>query len=246
MPPHSNRKTTTLTDTHSTPPSPAEEPTPQEIAAAGVIRPLEELPSPWQVKGNPRMIEEPTLAALSPEDRQKVIQNASRSNDPDALNVALHGFLRERSAEFRLKAGAGEGATATEREAISQINQLRLLSEEHSRLEAELAEVREHRTELDAHGNPVAVPVYALQGASRAAREARMNEIRHQQALIAGVQGEEALKRAAREDAIRIREVRAAIADRDEIERRAHEIVREDRLNAAAAAKAKFLRGGPQ
>lgn len=226
-----------------TPPSPDEEPTAEEIAAAGAMRPLGELPSPWTVKGNPPIISEPTLAALSPEDRQTVIQRASGSNHPDALNDALQGFLRERSAEFRLMAGAGEGATHTEREALSQLNQLRLLGAERDRIQAELTEVREHRTETDERGNPVAVPVHALQGSARAAREARLHEINHQAALIAGVEGEAALKQAARSDAIRTRELKAALFEREEIERRAREMVREDRINAAARTKAKFLKG---
>jgi hypothetical protein len=70
-----------------------------------------------------------------------------------------------------------------------------------------------------------------------------MAEIAHEMALIAGIQGEAALKRAAREDAIRARELKAAAFERDEIERRARELVREDRINAAAQSKAKFLKG---
>lgn len=232
-----------MSDTPNTPPSSDEEPTAEEVAAAGVMRPLEELPSPWTVKGRPKMIEKPTLSALSPEDRKIVIERAAGSNDPEALNAALQGFLRERSAEFRLKAGAGEGATATEREALSQMNQLRLLSDEHTRIEAELAEVREHRTEYGDDGNPVPVPVYAVQGSGRSAREARMEAIRHEMALIAGVEGEAALQRAARADALRIREFQAAIAERNEIKRRAQDMVREDRINEAARAKARFLKG---
>jgi hypothetical protein len=227
----------------NTPLSPDEEPTAEEIAEAGRMRQLEELPSPWTVKGNPPMIAEPTLGALSPEDRKAVIERAAGSRDPDALNVALRDFLRERSAEFRLKAGAGEGATATEREALEQMNQLRLLGEELGRIERELAEVREHRTELDANGNPVAVPVYSLQGDGRTGREARAEEIKHQMALVAGVQGEAALQRAAREDAIRARELRTAAYVASETKRRAQELALEERINAAARTRAKFLKG---
>ena len=224
------------------PPSPDNEPTAEEIAAAGAMRPLEELPSPFEVIGNPPMIAEPTLAALSPEDRRKVIDRAAGSG-PDALNVALHGFLRERSGEFRLKAGAGAGATETEREALSQMNQLRLLGEELGRIEAELAEVREHRTELDAKGNSVAVPVYVLQGDGRTGREARIEAIKHEMALVAGVQGEAALKRAARADAIRARELKTAAYVASETKRRASELALEEQINAAARTRAKFLKG---
>lgn len=232
-----------MTDTPDTPPSPDEEPSAEEIAAAGVMRPLEELPSPWTVKGSPAMISEPDLGSLSPEDRRTVIDRASGNSDPEALNAALHDFLRERSAEFRIKAGAGEGATETEREALSQMNQLRLLGDEYSRLKAELAEVREHSTEYDDNGNPMAVPVYAEEGASRRGRQFRMDEIKHQMALVAGVQGEAALMRAARSDALRNRQQQVDAYKHREIKRRAHEMVIEDEINAAARTKAKFLKG---
>jgi hypothetical protein len=233
-----------MTDTPDTPKSPDDEPTAEEVAAAGAMRPLEELPSPWTVKGNPKMLEKPSLGALSPEDRRTVIDRASGSNDPEALNAALHDFLRERSAEFRLKAGGGQGTTATEREALEQMNQLRLLGDEYRRLEAELAEVREHRTELDASGNAVAVPVYAVQGDGRRGRESRMDEIRHAMALVAGVQGEAALQRAARADALRIRQQKVDAYKHREIKRRAHEMALEEEINAAASNKARFLKGG--
>jgi hypothetical protein len=165
------------------------------------------------------------------------------SSRPEAITAALTTFLRERSADVRIRCGAGEGATETEREALDQMNQLRLMSEEFHRLETELAEVREHRTKCDANGNPVPVPVYALQGSLRSSRQNRLDEINEQMALVAGLQGEAAMTRAARTDALRIRKIQSDFADAREIDRRAHEMAREERLNAAASTKAKFLKG---
>jgi hypothetical protein len=225
------------------PANPDEEPTAAEIKAAGVIRSLDQLPSPWVVKGEPTVvIREPTLEALSPADQQTVIKNAG-STDPTAVSRALNAFLRDRSAEVRIRCGAGDGATETEREALDQMNQLRLLTEESHRLETELADVREHRTEYDANGNPVPVPVYALQGDLRSSRQHRLDEIREEMALVAGIQGEAALQRAARADALRIRKLNSEAFEVREIERRANEMVREDRINEAARTKAKFLKG---
>lgn len=231
-----------MTDTLNTPASPDEEPTAAELAAAGTMRPIEQLPSPWIVKGNPAVISAPTLEALSQADRQTVLSSAG-TNDPKAVEAALHGFLKDRQRDLRIRCGPGEGATETERTAMSQINQTRLLVEEYHKLQSELAEVREHRTEVDANGNAVAVPVYVLQGSLRTAREVRMDEITKQTALIAGIQGEAELKEAARVDALRIRKTRQDVADVREIERRAHEMVRNERLDNAAKTKAKFLRG---
>lgn len=231
-----------MSDNPTASPSPDEEPTAEELAAASAIRPLEELPSPWTIKGNPRMTSEVSLSALSPADQQAV-REAAGTNDPDAIQAALHGFLRQRSVEFRLKAGAGDGATEPEREALSQMNQLRLLGDEFARIETELAEVRSHRTEHDADGNPVAVPVYALNGALRTSRENRLNEIKHAMSLLAGIEGEAAMQGAVRAQALRTRTLNSQIADQREITRRAHEVARERRINAAAETKAKFLNG---
>jgi hypothetical protein len=192
------------------------------------------------VKGEPSVISAPTLEALSPADQQTVIQKAG-STDPTAVGRALNAFLRERREEVLIRCGPGEGATETEREALDQTNQLRLLSEEHDRIATELADVREHRTEYDANGNPVPVPVYVLQGSLRSSRQARLDEIKETMALVAGIQGEAALERAARADARRIRKLQSEVAEAREIERRAHEMAREKRINEAAANKAKFL-----
>ena len=231
-----------MSDTPTIPVSPDEEPTVEELAAAATMRPLDQLPSPWVVKGDPAVLSAPTLEALSPADRQAVMNRAG-TNDPKAINAALNGFLRERQQDVRIRCGPGEGATATEREALDQMNQLRLMTEEFHRLETELAEVSEHRTEYDASGNAVPVPVYVLQGDLRSARQARMDQIGEQMTLVAGIQGEAELKRAARVDALRIRKARSDVSDLREIERRAQEMVREERLNEAAKTKAKFLKG---
>jgi hypothetical protein len=231
-----------VTDTTTSTPTSTDEPTAAEIAAAGVIRPLDALPSPWIVKGEPRILSQPTLEALSPAD-QKVVMERAGSSNPEAISNALNGFLRDRQRDLRIRCGAGEGATATEAEALDQLNQVRLLTEEIDRIETELADVREHRTEYDAEGRPVAVPVYAVQGSLRSAKQHRLSEISGQLALISGVEGEAALNAAARKDALRARELAEQTADRAEIKRRAEQMVREKRLDAAARTHAKFIEG---
>jgi hypothetical protein len=235
-----------MSDTPNTPaspePLPTDEPTAAEMAAAGAIRPLEQLPSPWTVKGNPKAISEPTLSGLSPADQQTVMERAG-STDPKAVNAALMDFLKERQREFRIKCGAGEGATATEREALSQLNQVRLLSTEFHRLEDELAEVSGYRTKYDDQDNPVPVPIHLHQGDSRSAKQHRMVEIKRQLALLAGHEGEAALRQAARSDVLKTRDINRQLSDHREVERRAHEMAREDRINAAARQKAKLYGG---
>jgi hypothetical protein len=229
-----------MSDNTDTPISPEDEPTEAEIAEARAMRPIEDLPSNFTVKGNPQMLAElPPLTAFSQEDRQ-AIRQAAGSDAPEAIQGAILDFLQERRTEFRIKAGPGEGASGPEREALEQLNQLRLWSEEYHRLEAELARPIDHRTEYDERGEPVAVPIY-LQGSLRTSREVRMGELRQSMSLLAGIEGEAAMQRAVRSEALNRRKVKAQIEERQEIIRRAHEKAREKRINEAADAKAKFL-----
>ena len=110
------------------------------------------------------------------------------------------------------------------------MNELRLLSAEYGKLEAELAEVAEARIEKDADGNQFAVPVHALQGQQRTWREARMRQIGQQMTQVAGIEGQKALDRAAREEALKRRQRSAQIEEQREITRRAHEIAKEKRV----------------
>ena len=149
--------------------------------------------------------------------------------------------LRQRSAEFRIKAGVGEGATEPEREALSIQNQMRLYAEEYGRIEAELADVAEARIEKDANGDQFVVTIPALEGSQRTWREARMREIGQAMSRLAGPEGEAAMRRAARDEALKRRQLKAQIEEQREIARRAHEIASERRIKAGAEARAKFL-----
>jgi hypothetical protein len=228
-----------MSDQPDNPITPDAEPTREELEAASVMRPLAELPSPFSIVGHPRL-PEPSITALSPDD-QKAVREVAGSTDPEAVQAALLTFLQERSVAFRIRAGAGDGASAPEREALSQINQLRLLTEEFARLDAELAEIVEHRTEYDDSGNAVPVPVYAFQGSLRTAREARKAEVQHQMGLLAGMEGEAAMERAVRDEVLNQRQRKAQIEEQREVARRAHQIASERRINAAAEARAKHL-----
>lgn len=229
-----------MSDNPNPAPLPEDEPTEDELAAASAMRPIEELPSAWTVRGNPRMLAEPTLKALSPEDQQTV-REAAGSSDPDAIQSALISFLRDKQAQSRIMYGAGNGATEPERAALEVMNQVRLYQAEAASIEAELAEVAEAKIEQDENGEQFAVPVYRVQGNRRTASERRLAELRVEISRLSGVDGEAAIKRAIREEALKQRAVKAQIQEREEINRRAHSMAAEKRINEAAANKARFL-----
>jgi hypothetical protein len=224
-------------------PLPDDEPTAAEMAAAGTIRPLEQLPSPWIVKGDPKVLSEPTLSALSP-DQQKLVLERAGGTDAASLDRALKDFLLERSRNLRIICGPGEGATETEREALCQMNELRLLSEEHARIEAELAEVAEYRVDYAADGTPLPnpVPVYLHRGDLRSAKQTRLDEIKHQMSLVGGIQGETALNAAQKADALKARRRKSQLDEAAEIKRMGEALLREERVTRAAQSYAKHRR----
>ena len=238
---HHHQRESTPPVTEPTAPLPTDEPTDAELAAASTIRPLDQLPSPVVVVGDPPVLSQLSLKALSLAD-QKIVMDRANGTSEGAINAALFGFLRERRNATLIKCGAGEGATETEREALCQMNQLRLMTEEYNRIVGELDEVSEHRTEYDAEGNATPVPVYVHQGDSRSARNHRLTEIKSQMAQLHGRESEVALREAARKEALKTRQINQQLEDGREIERRAHELARDERINEAARRKASILK----
>jgi len=230
-----------MTDT-PIPPNPDDEPTVEELAAASSIRPLDGLPSNWTVKGNPSHpgFLTPSISALSPND-QTIVRQRAGSADPEAVQKALLGFLQEKRAEARVLTGAGEGATEAERTALEQMGTMRQLSREAERIEAELADVVEYRNEI-IDGQPTPVPVYRYNREGRTAREARLNEIKHEMALVAGIEGERDLERAVRSDVMRTRELNRQFAERAEAKALGEKMLRDERVKAQAETYAKHRR----
>jgi hypothetical protein len=231
-----------MSDENNTP-LPSDDLTPAEIAEASRIRPLEEIPSNWTVKGEPTAaIFTPSVDALSPADRKIVFDRAGAGADEAKVQSALMGFLHEKRGEARIAAGAGPDATEVEQEALSQLQQVRDLARELTQIEQELAEVARYDHGRDADGNPTAVPVLRLDGEARTRRQHRMAEIVQAIDRIEGQEGAKALKEAAKREAMKRRALLTQQEDAAEIQRRAEMLVREDRINARAASRARMLR----
>lgn len=229
----------------TTTPTPASaEPTEAAIVAQlNTFDPVADVPSPVEVIGDVRISAQPTLKMLNAELREKaeaLLANTDRS--PAAEERAVLSVLRDNSRELRIRAGAGKGATETQRVMLQQANEMRLLGAEYERIKADLERVADYRSDVDENGRPTPVPVYAINGDRRRAMEARLAELGHQMGLIAGPIGERAVKEANEADLRRIEEARQQVADFHEVRRLAAEIVRQERIQRMAEAHAKSLR----
>lgn len=224
-------------------PLPSDELTSAEIAEASHIRPLNEIPSNWTVKGEPTArIFTPSIEALNPADRKAVQERAGAGADEARLQSTLIGFLQEKRGEARILAGAGPDATEVEQEALSQLKQVTDLSRELDRITNELAEVTRYDTVMDDEGNPSPVAVLRYQGQARDNRQHRMAEIVQAIDHIQGEEGAKALKEAAEREAIQRRAIRAQKQEAVEVERLAETMVYNERINARAATRARMLR----
>ncbi len=224
-------------------PLPSADFTPEELAEASAMRPLEAVPSNWTVKGDPSFTKfTPSVEALAPTDQKAVRQLAGPNATGEQLQSALMGFLQNKRIEARIIAGAGPDATEPEREALEQLGQIRELAREHGKLQAELADVARYENGFDADGNPIAIPVLRFQGEAVTIRTHRMAEIAQAVTDLEGDRGKKAMEEAVRREAANRREQRTRLEEAAEVERRAEAMVREERVEARAKTRANMLR----
>ena len=227
----------------NTTPLPSDDFTSEELAEASRIRPLEAIPSNWTVKGERNaVIFTPSVDALSPDDRKVVYDRAGAGADEAKLQSTLISFLQAKRGEARILAGAGPDATEVEQEALSQLKQVNDLSREFDRISKELSDVARFDNSFDADGNPMAVPVLRYEGQARDNRQHRLAEIIQAINRIEGSEGAKALEEAAKREALQRRAIRSQKEDAVEIQRRAETMVREERINARAATRARMLK----
>lgn len=222
-------------------PMPAEPtPTQMEAAVEGVLQnydPLRDVAGPVQIIGDPK-VSEPTLAALSPEMREGIeakLANVPLHNRDEATKRFIREALETNSVEFRVMAGGGEHATNVQRFHLEKANQLRLLGAEHDRITVELADV-------SGWDPKTGEPIHIAQGDRRSALEARLREIGYHADRINGREGEVRLQEALEADKAQLRENQQALADMKEADALADEIVRKERIQRMAEAKARMKR----
>jgi hypothetical protein len=144
------------------------------------------VPSPVEVVGDVRIAAEPTLSGLPPEMRERV---ATRMANVKADHASFERqFIREEldANSYRLKvlAGPGKDANEYERECFGIMREVYDLECEAERIEAELAEVVDHRTEYDDDGNATPVPVYRFAPETREGRKSALQDVRYRLAQI--------------------------------------------------------------
>jgi hypothetical protein len=196
--------------------------------------------------GNIRFPATVPLTALP--DRFRTPIEAQLRNLPDHRRAAeeprlIAEALRQNSLQLRVKAGAGEGANPYQQEVFQLARDRQQLEQEAWRLETELAEVVRWDNVTDpATGKATPVPVEAVQGEARKAKQGRIDEIGRHLKQLEGIEGQRRLQKAMKLTLEAEKAQREQLADNAEADRRARELVREERINKQAQARARMLR----
>ncbi|WP_205478560.1 hypothetical protein [Sphingomonas arenae] len=231
-----------MTDNTTTAPSAAPEPTDAELAEHfSTYDPLD-APSSAQADGDVRLTL-PLLSGLSPALRQEVeakLALVPLSEREEATPGLIAEVLRANSRNYRVMAGLGEGATHTQRVDVQIANQVRLLSEEVSRIQALLDEDR--MVEDPVTGEMVPTPHKAVQGDQRSGYQTRLQEIRHQYNLLTGHEGAKLREEAIQKDIAQYRAVRDQLSRAKEADALAEKMARDAEVQRLAEAKFRFKR----
>lgn len=229
--------------------------TPEEQAVADEILAMNPLDIPGPHKGlESRRLSAPTLKTLNPEMRRIAQDRLSalpaHQQDADAEARVVMAVYREHLPELRVTTGLHSEATPFHRTMANIAANHRDLGREFERITKELAEVSTYRTVADpATGEQKPEPVMKVQGLQRQARIDRLADLNRQMNLLQredGTFGPEANRRlneALRESVAARLTLKQAVEDKAEVERRAAAMVREDRIAAQAASRARLLGG---
>lgn len=215
---------------------------------------MDPLTIPGSSKGlEGRRLSAPTLASLNPTMRKEA--EARLAAMPADLRASAEtdvvmAVYREHVPDLRVSAGLGEGATEYHHELANIAASYRDYAREFNRLTQELAEVDSYRTVTDpVTGEARPETVWRWQGQQRTWRQDRLSELNRAMNLLQtddGQFGPEATHRLgiALREAAKVRlSLKQSVEDKAEVERRAAAQVREDRIAAQVASRARMLQG---
>ncbi len=184
------------------------------------------------------------ITALPPESQQ-VIRDKLATVTPGNRDLFERQFVEEEAKRlargYRVKTGLGAEAPEYHREMLSIENERRLIEEEAASVRAQLELVDGYKADVDPQtGEALAIPLPTIQGDQRSALERRHEELGYKLSQT-NRESEKRLKDALARDKAIIRERREALQINAEADARARADLREERVAALAAGKAKRL-----
>lgn len=196
----------------------------------------------------------PPIEALAPEHQREIhdqlygLSPAEReAREPEIIRAKFRQVL----GVSRGQTGVGETATQYHKEMSEIAGEFRQMHDEIAYFQKQLDRVRFENRFNDQTGKNEPVEVAVLSAERRRGYAANIAELQRRQRLLLnedgsfGIEGAKRMQRALDQSARTLKRVDEERAIAAEINRRAAEIVREDRINKLARARAKMLPGGP-
>lgn len=225
-----------------------DDPADQAIAAEiEGLDPFADIASAARGRGGFDVATLPGLSALSPALRAEV-ENELRAVPPsrraESEPAAIATVLAAHGRDVRVLLGNGEGTNPYHAEQLAIARQHRDLTDRIGKLTAQAGEIVDFT--MDASGNPQ--PVYAMSEAARGRVALEIRELTHHLGLLVnpdgslGIESQRRLDRAMLEAVEARKAAVAQLEEHREAEKRADQILREERINAKAELLAKHRR----
>ena len=185
-----------------------------------------------------------TLDGFSPEDRKALEVRATEIN-PHNREAAVAQSISEKLG----RAAINLRVRSTSDEASHYVR-------EHCAMEYELVEAEREsfrimdklnakRTVTDpVTGSKIETEEFALANADRDALTKQLMDLFHRSEALAGAEGQRRQEEARQKDWAAYVDVQRRVWEAQEVDRRAHKMNSDDRINAAAATRARHLKGG--
>ena len=186
------------------------------------------------------------LSMLAPADRGDIPKRLAAIADP-AERAAMEAKLvepvvRELAHQSNIRRGHPNG-TSFDQAVAEVVNQVDALYNEDDRIAAEMDKVIRYDSVIDPKtGQPSHTPVYALSGRAREAAAHRRVDIAKHVIALEGPEGKLRLARAADAELAKRAELHESASILSRAEKRAREIVADERIEELARVKAARLR----
>jgi len=249
--------TATVTGTGTASKQPSYEITPELRPHADAILAVDpnDVPTPHQMPEGWGASLTMRSTGLPPEMRQAVEARLSQLGDVTPEQRAAKDVeftfdaIRSKRMELRVLTGVGSDASPYHREQVAIAREVRDLSKEFDRLSEQLTEVARYDTSVDpVTGDAKAVPVYAVSAERAKGIASQQDDISRRIRLLLnddgtmGYEAEKRLRQRLHESATQRAALHEQVAGRAEAERRADEIIREERINKQAQSIASMRR----
>lgn len=185
-----------------------------------------------------------TIAAFGPEHQEQIKARASEltSYSPDAaIAQAISEKLNREAINLRVRSTSDDASHYVREHCALEYE----LVEAEKETRAIFSQLEAKRTVIDpATGKLIETDDYKIDGEKRNALLLKASELWERSKALAEREGPKRLEEAKRKDWAEYTEVHKRTWELSEIDRRAHRMVQDDRLNSQAAARARHLKGG--